>query len=108
MEHASLITLGDLRDLPRVLKALPSPLRVGDVVLLDFTLRRRNGSRTDELVVHGNFRVSQVSFDARGSVPRQLVTVEAVQVAPAWRSVKNIQAAPRKLSPAVAPRTVIS
>lgn len=107
MDIATLLTLGDVKDSPRVLKVLPGPLRMGDHVHLQFLLRRKNGTRSEELSVTGEFRVIQVSFDMRGPAARQLLTVESVGVTPMWRAVKNTPAFRRRIPPARAPRTVI-
>lgn len=108
METPTILTLGDVKHTPKVMKLLPSPLRNGDQLHLQFTVRKKTGPRTEELVVNGTFRVTQVSFDTtRGPQPRQLLTVEAVGVSPVWKAVKTLPSWQRKLPPARAPRTII-
>ncbi len=107
MDTATILTFGDVKDTPRVMKVVPGPLRIGDHVHLQFLLKRKLGTRSEELHVSGEFRVTQVSFDTRGAAARQLLTVESVGIAPMWRAVKTQPAVRRKLSPARSPRTVI-
>ncbi len=106
MNAPTLVTLGDVKHTPKVLKELPSPLRNGDHVHLHFMLRRRVGTRTEELHVQGEFRVTAVAFDAsRGPLTRQLLTVESIGVTPLWKAVKTVPEAKRRLPPCVSPRT---
>lgn len=107
MHAPSIVTLVDLKDLPKVAKDLPAPLVIGTHIFLQFALRRRTGTRTEELHVDGEFRVVSSTIDARGPLPRQLVDVEATGVAPIWKAVKNTPAWARKLPPAKSPRTVV-
>jgi hypothetical protein len=105
MNLPSLLTLSDVKDAPVVRKELPGPLRLGDMLLLRFVVRRRHGKRTEELRVDGEYRVTSVAFDARFGT-HQVVSVEATKVTPSWRSVKNVPER-RVLPPARAPRTVV-
>lgn len=101
----SLILLSEVKDKPVVRKDLPALLRIGDTLLLRFTLTRRNGRRTEELRVDGEYRVTSVAMDARHH-PRQNLTVEALKVTPSWRSIKSTSPT-TPLPPARAPRTVV-
>ncbi len=94
----SIVTLGDLKDNPSVKMDLPGLIPIGEKLLLKFTIRRRLGSRTEELRVDGEFKVVSTSVDARG-IPRQFLVVEATKVAPTWKSIKNLPEPPRKLAP---------
>lgn len=104
---ASIVTLEDLKDAPKVSKLLPVPLRNGDHVFLQFTLRRKTGARTEELRVDGEFLVTSVRFDARGVYPKQLLQVVAIGVAPIWKAIKATPTWSRKLPPAKSARTVV-
>jgi hypothetical protein len=99
----SLVLLSDVVG-ALVKMSLPGHLRVGDRVSLKFTLRRKNGQRTEELSVDGDFRVREVRFDAKSS--RQVLAVEAAQKAPAWRAIKNVSTA-RRLAPTHFPPTEV-
>lgn len=106
MNAPTVVTLGDVKHTPKVMKDLPSPLRMGDHIMLRFMLRRRVGTRTEELHVQGDFRVTAVAFDAsRGPFTRQLLTVESVGVTPVWKAVKTVPEPKRRLPPCVSPRT---
>ena len=80
---------------------LPVPLRVGDKINLLFRLQRQHNGRSEVLDVTGDFRVSSVQHTAT----HQLLQVESLGKAPAWRAVKK-QAA-RQLGPATFPPTKV-
>jgi len=104
----SIVKLSDIRDEPAAKMDLPGPLRIGDPLGLEFRIERKNGGRTEELVVSGQFRVTAVGFDTAGGRQRQLLSVEtAFGKPPVWRSVKSSSERPRRLSPARFPRTPI-
>ena len=105
----SVIKLSDVRGEPAVKLDLPGPLRIGDPLGLKFRVERRNGGRTEVLVVNGQFRVREVGFDSATEGPhRQLLSVEtAYGRPPTWQSIKTRSERPRSLSPAVSPRTPI-
>jgi hypothetical protein len=108
MSHfPSIVEFDDVKDSPKVRMTLPGPLLIGTRLLLNLVVRRKNGSRTEELHVQGEFRVKASAFDATGLV-RQVVSVEATKIAPTWRSVRNALGMKRKPPPAKAPRTVIA
>ena len=104
MTPTTLVELSDVDGKPQAKMDLPSPLRIGDRLKLRFKLQRMNGGRSEVLEVSGEFRVASVSFD-EGS--RQVLSVEATKKAPSWVAVKRRAEAPRKLAPAVSPRTPI-
>lgn len=103
MKPATIVELADVSGKPKVKMDLPSPLRLGDRLQLHFKLTRQNGGRSELLEVHGEFRVSTVSFENA----RQLLSVDAIGTAPVWRAVKKSAVMPRKLSPARVPPMVI-
>ena len=103
----SLVEFSDVKDSPRVRMTLPGPLSLGTRLLLRTVVRRKNGTRSEELRLEGEFKVVSSSFDVTGA-SRQVVSVEAVRVAPSWKAVKNAPASQRKLPPARAPRTVVA
>lgn len=88
MDPISLLTFSDLKGLV-VRKMLPVPIRIGDSINLEATIRRVRNRRTEEAVLNGEYRVTQVSWDARGPYLHQCVTVEATKVAPVWKSVRS-------------------
>jgi hypothetical protein len=85
----SILVLGEVKDQPSVHKDLPAMLPIGERVKLHFFLRRKNGSRTEELHVDGDYRVTSSFVDATLHPPRQVLSVEALGVAPAWKAVRN-------------------
>ena len=107
MEASSVVVLEDLKDNPRVFKDLPSPLRIGDHVFLQFLLRKRVGPHTEELHVDGEFKITGIKIDARGSIPRQHLLVASTGVAPMWKRVKQAASKARTLPPARSPRTEV-
>jgi hypothetical protein len=96
MNHPSLLKLEDMEDLAPIRISLPAPLPIGSRLKLQFTLHRRNGGRTEELQVNGEFKVTEVTIDARGDA-KQVVSVSSTGIVPTWRSVKNT--AVRRLKP---------
>lgn len=105
----SIVKLSDVRGEPAAKLDLPGPLRIGDPLGLKFRIERQNGGRTEVLVVDHHFRVREVGFDTATEGPhRQLLSVEtAYGRPPTWQSVKSRSERPRRLSPAVSPRTPI-
>ena len=108
MQTATLVELGDVAGRPRVKMALPVPLRIGDRLHLAFTLRRAHGGRSEVLDVSGDFRVTNIAFDASNGPARQILAVESAGKAPVWRAVKRTAPpSERKLGPTRFPRTVL-
>ena len=103
MKPATILTLADLPEAPKVKLTLPVPLRAGDRVKLGFRLRRAHGGRSEVLDVIGEFRVASVLLSAE----RQVVSVESVGKAPAWRAVKKDASWKRPLPPARFPPTLL-
>jgi hypothetical protein len=101
----SIVEFGDLKDSPSVHIPLPAPIPIGTRVQLALTLHRRNGTRTEELKVEGDYRVAAVSISVKGG-QRQQVVLESLGKAPAWRAVRNNRE--KKLPPARAPRKVVT
>jgi len=106
-QFPSTVEFTDVKNSPKVKMDLPWPLLLGTKIQLDLTIRRMNGSRTEELHIQGEFKVTSSTFDARSN-PRQVVQVEAVKMAPVWRSIKNPITTKRKPPPAIAPRTEVA
>jgi hypothetical protein len=89
MAGLTLIVLSDVNGKPQaLLSGLPSPLRVGDRLTLKFTIQRTNGGRLEKLEVDGDYRVTEISFDASKAPPRQVLSV-TTEDPPKWRSVKK-------------------
>lgn len=112
MEVASKVELADVKDKVWVGMSLPCPLRVGDTLLLEFTLHRVKGGRTEELKVNGEYRVLSVVFDTRGKRARQELLVEAKGVTPSWKAIRSdgsesLNHSPRVPCPARAPRALV-
>lgn len=103
----TLITFSDVAGKPCVRKDLPSPLRIGDKVRLEFRLSRTNSGRHEVLDVKGEFKVVSVSFDATAS-PRQLLLVESSGKEPTWRAIKKAAPTPRRMAPARFPPTEVT
>jgi hypothetical protein len=111
----SIVEFTDVKDAPRVRMTLPGPLSLGTKILLNLLVRRKNGNRTEELRIQGEFKVLTSAIDARG-LPRQVVSLEATKVVPVWKSVKTPEPPKRKPPRAVrsvlhdpkAPRTVVA
>ena len=103
MTPTTILTLADLSDAPKVKLTLPVPLRAGDRLKLGFRLRRQNVGRSEVLDVNGEFRVASVILSAE----QQLVSVESVGKAPAWRAVRKDTGWKRPLPPARFPPTLL-
>ncbi len=107
MDPISLVKLEDVNGAPVAkISGLPTPLRVGDPVGLNFQIQRLNGGRTEALQVSGQFRITAVGFDATTVPPRQLLSVESMTIPPKWRSIKKTPER-RPLAPTHSPPTMI-
>lgn len=95
----SIVTFSDVKDAPSIRMELPALLPLGERIKLRVTLRRKNGHRTEELRVDGEYRVAETSVDATYAPPKQIVKVEATKVAPAWKAVRNPSPLRRLLPP---------
>jgi hypothetical protein len=104
----SIIEFTEVAGQPKVRLDLPGPLRLGERVRLKFTLRRKNATRTEELKIEGEYKVTAVEIDASGAYPRQLLSVETTTVRPTWKSIKNDPPFRLRLPPARFPRTVVA
>lgn len=82
----TLLKLSDVNGEPKVKLDLPL-LRLGDPLRLKFRLERENHGRTEILSVDGRFRIAAVGFDSNGA--KQLLSVESIDPAPSWVSVKK-------------------
>ncbi len=102
----TITVLSDVVGCPRAKVPLPAGLRLGDKVVLRFSLRRQKGGRSEVLEVKGEFKVVEVYVDASSGVSHQVIHISSTGVAPAWRAVKR-QAAKRTISPARFPPTEI-
>lgn len=103
MKPSTVITLADLSDAPKAKLCLPVPLRAGDRLRFSFRLKRQHNGRSEVLDVAGEYRVSQVVLTAE----HQLLSVESVGKAPAWRAVRKDVSSRRELPPAIFPPTVL-
>lgn len=103
----SIVKLSDVTGEPKVKLDLPGPLRIGDPVALRFAIERRTGGRDEVLMVNGKFRVTAVGIDAAAAPARQLLSVDSVDVAPTWKSVKKRPTVARTLGPTRFPRQAI-
>jgi len=106
MLHPTVLELTEVTGKPKVRQDLPG-LVLGSKILLAFQLQRKNGSRTEELKVDGEFRVTSVLVDARvhSGPPIQIVTVVATKTDPTWKAIKNPSQPRRKPAPTHFPRT---
>jgi len=95
----SIVLFSDVKDSPSVRMELPAIMPLGERVKLKLTLRRKNGPRTEELRVDGEYRVIETSLDATYAPPKQIVKLEATKVAPAWKAVRNPSPVRRGLAP---------
>lgn len=86
---ASVITFSEVKGSPAVRIELPALLPIGERITLRLSLRRRNGARTEELSIDGEFRVVASSVDASRGAPKQILSVEATKLAPAWKAIRN-------------------
>lgn len=103
----SILDFSDVRDSPKVRVSLPGPLLLGSIVELNVLVRRKVGSRSEELRAKGPFKVESVSFQTRNGLTQQLLTVQSTLLAPSWKAVKNRLLEPRSIPKAKAPRTPI-
>lgn len=103
MTPASLLVLSEVAA-PQVKLDLPR-VRVGDHLNLQFRLERQQNGRSEVLDVQGEFRVTKVVLQVDG---RQVVHVDAIGKAPAWRAVRKKKLPVRKLGPTRYPRTIVS
>lgn len=108
MNNSSLVELSDVAGKPRVILALPVPLRIGDRIHLVFQLRRIQGGRSEILDVSGDFRVTAVGFDASSGTGRQVLAVDTTGKTLVWRAVKKQPVFERKLGPTRFPKTLVS
>lgn len=102
----SIVKLSDVNGEPKVMIDLPS-LKNGDPIALRFASVRHTAGRTELLEVNGRFRVTMVGYDASGASHKQLLSVDCVDKAPTWRSVKRPLSEARRLGPTHFPRTEI-
>lgn len=108
MDPVTLVKLEDVNGQPVAkISGLPTSLRVGDPLGLDFWIRRHNEGREEVLHVHGQFRITSLyGFDASSVPSQQLIAIESTATPPKWRSVKKASES-RPLAPAISPRTPI-
>jgi hypothetical protein len=99
----SLLKFDDVKESPMIKINLPVPIPIGSRIHLNFSLKRKNGNRTEELKVSGEFKVIEVSFDPKNL--KQNVIVVSTTVAPVWKSIKN--GPKRKMVPIRSPKTSI-
>ena len=91
------IEMSDVTGKPSVRHDLPASLRVGDRIKLRFRLQQVKDGRNQELVVDGDYRITQVTLDATCVPPRQKLSVETASgVVPTWKSLKG---SPSKAQP---------
>jgi len=95
----SIITFSDLKDEPSVRIELPALLPIGERIKLKLVLRRKNGTRTEELRIEGEYRVTGTSIDATYAPAKQALKVEATKVSPSWKAVRNPMVPTRNLPP---------
>lgn len=95
----SVITFDEVKDSPSVHMDLPALLPIGERVQLKLVLRRRNGPRTEELRVEGEYRVTEVIVDTTCAPAKQRLKVTAKGLTPSWRSVRNPPTTARRLAP---------
>jgi len=107
MQPTTTVELSDVSDRPRAKLLLPTTLRVGDRVQLDFTLERQNGGRYEVLHVAGEYRVATAITDASTGLPHPVLSLESTGKAPAWRAIKKPTERQRRIAPAQSPRTLI-
>lgn len=107
MDMPSLVKFDDLKDSPTIRMSLPGPIPIGTRLILNCYVQRKNGPRTEELKIQGEFRVQTSCLDA-SRAGRQLLTVSSTGIAPSWKAVKNPAPVRRKVPPARAPRTEVA
>ena len=83
----AVVTFSEVAGEPKVRLDLPL-VRLGDRLMLQLRLQRRNAGRTEELRVAGEFKVASLVLDARNGI-RQLVGITATGAAPKWHPIKN-------------------
>lgn len=103
----TILEFSDVKDSPKVRISLPGPLIVGSKVDLNLVVRRKIGPRTEEFRVRGTYYITNFSFEVMNGLTRQLVTVQALGVAPAWKAIKNRHMETRQVPKAKAPPTDI-
>lgn len=101
----SVVSFSDVKDSPKLRMSFPALLPIGYHIKISTVARRKNGHRSEEMKIEGEFRVVSSSLDTRGDV-KQEVLLESLQVVPVWRSVKK--APPRNLPKTKSPRTPIT
>lgn len=99
MTVASVVTFEEVKDHPSVRMSLPAVLPLGERLRLKMLLRRKNGPRSEELRLEGDFRVTEVVIDTTCNPPKQLLKVAAVGVAPSWKAIRNQPSLEKKLPP---------
>lgn len=103
----TVINLAEINGEPKVKLDLP-PMRVGEPIALRFRLERTHGGRHEVLLVDHKFRVTALGVEARGDLPRQLLSVELIDSkGPVWTAVKKPRSRLKRLSPAVTGRTPV-
>lgn len=102
----SIVQLEEVNGTPKAKLDLPQA-QIGDPIGLRFKIQRKSNGRTEVLNVDGQFRVTARGLDASSGPSRQLLSVEPIGAAPKWHSVKNHAQNPRRLSPAISPKTSI-
>ena len=108
MQPTAIIEFPDVSDCPKAEMLLPSTIRVGDQLQLDFTLSRTNASgRYEVLEIVGEFRVAKASVRTFKGLLHPHIQLESTGKSPAWRAVKKPQRGVRQIPPARAPRTVV-
>lgn len=105
------IEMSDVTGKPSVRYDLPASMRVGDRVSLRFRLQQVKDGRNQELLVDGDYRVTQASLDVTCAPPRQKLSVETASgAAPTWKSLKGPPSKPqpkRVLPPTHFPPTTV-
>lgn len=82
------IVLSDTTDQPHFMIELPI-LRPGDPIKLKAKQIRQKAGRTEQLVVHGVFRVERVGVDASRGHPRQILHVVSTATKPTWQAIRK-------------------
>lgn len=103
----TIVRFSDVNGSPMIKLDLPGLLRIGDPVGLKGLIARKTGGRDEVLNISGKFRITTVGVDASTTPQRQLLNVESIDKAPTWQSVRKRSQTPRRLGPAVHPRTPI-
>jgi hypothetical protein len=95
----SVITFDEVKDSPSVRMDLPAIPSLGERILLRFVLRRRNGPRSEELHIEGEYRVTEVVLDTTCAPSKSRIKVQAKGLTPSWRAVRNQPTVHRRLAP---------